>query len=213
MVSSQVRFRRFVLSTCSLVALIPVACFSYWPRGEDFRTRLECRQSIEDVRNLASMNGAANFEVASTNERGAYSHFLQKKDTLFYFWFEEDALKEYQEGRYSGPKELELSVRTNLCSGVTSGSPMLKIVAPDELRDSIVTLNGVELTGSWTDPGWVPSMIVGIPSLSFGIHEIRLKNSGGLSVVKTFEYRPTTYWPEERQLLVRIESEEITEVP
>lgn len=206
MLGSEQKSRMVVYSLIPLVSILGT-CQSYWRHAEAFRSALECGQNVEQVAELASVYGADDLSTIDDGGASQATHVVTRKEESFFLWFDsQEGLLEFQQGRYTGLKELTLSVRRNLCTGAEYGSPHLEVHAPPEFRDAVATLDGERLSAIWTDSPWPATFEVGLDRLTYGPHTIRLEKDGREPIATGFEYRQTGFWPTVRTIRVEVPS-------
>ena len=170
-----------------------------WRSAEEFRSGLRCGMTVEEVNALAQRHGSSSFREVDAPTAGV-NHALNEGSTVFWFAFDQGALRTVQEGMYFGVTGLKTSIRENLCTGEQTADVTLKVSAPDELAGASLAIDGRQALGL----SFGPEVQANIGSLPSGSHEVRIEKPGYQPIVKRYNYTPREYWPEDNSIHIAI---------
>jgi hypothetical protein len=158
----------------------------------------------EDVGAVARQHGSDSFK-AFGNGRHWATHGLREGGTVFWLKFEQGRLTTVQEGKYFGVTGLRVSVREQLCTGVTTADVTVRVTAPSELAGASMAVDGVARLGLSHGPQ-VQATVGGLPS---GKHVLRIEKPGFEPILKEYNYVPTEYWPKNDEIDIEITEQDL----
>jgi hypothetical protein len=192
-----------------IVPVLLAGCHRHWSDADEFREALQCGMEAPAVETLARQHGANEFQ-ASGRYPGDPTHYAKKGSSVVDLWFEAGHLVSVRQAEYFGVTGVKTSVRLDICTGMVSGYPTLRITAPAELKNAHVSLNGSPL--SQLSGGENPQATLNTGTMvGLGDHTLMIEKEGWQPIVRTFRYHPTDFWPEQ-DLVVNISPAEVQSV-